>query len=276
MNIWGIVTIILLLFSISGCNEKEYDYQENLSPQYETVQPTTTTSPATTKPPKTTSPPTTPPPVVQSGTCFTSSIVIDGVSYYRGTSIYEKYCGQRATSPPTTTRAPTTTQPPPPPTPPTTSYKKSPPSDIDLSNGFKRTYTWSYGGRDWGMVLNFYNEAYKVYEDRTRQRDYDLFASDPYDDELIKSLADFFMEMGENYNLEDWEIPLLAVSFVQSLPYTSDSVTTGYDEYPRFPYETLYDNGGDCEDTSILAAAILQEMGYGVALIMPPIIWQSV
>jgi len=53
-------------------------------------------------------------------------------------------------------------------------------------------------------------------------------------------------------------------SFVQQLPYTSDRVTTPYDEYPRFPLETLYEKGGDCEDTAILAATILKEMGYDV------------
>ena len=60
------------------------------------------------------------------------------------------------------------------------------------------------------------------------------------------------------------------VSFAQNLPYTADDVTTGFDEYPRFPYETLYDNGGDCEDTSILVSAMLRELRYGVALLHFP------
>jgi hypothetical protein len=46
-----------------------------------------------------------------------------------------------------------------------------------------------------------------------------------------------------------------------------DSVTTLADEYPRYPVETLFDRGGDCEDTSILTAAILDRMGYDVALL---------
>ena len=176
----------------------------------------------------------------------------------------------RTTKPPVTTSAPRTTRPPVTTKPPQISYKDPTITDVDLTNGFKRTYTWSYGGRDWGMVLNFYDEGYDSYKDRTRKRDYDLFASDPYDDKIIKSLADFFTDMGESYGLDKYEIPLLAVSFIQSLPYTSDRVTTGHDNYPRFPYETLYDNGGDCEDTSILTVAILQEMGYGAVLLEIP------
>jgi len=59
-------------------------------------------------------------------------------------------------------------------------------------------------------------------------------------------------------------------AFVQSFPYTSDSVTTSYDEYPRYPIETLVDSGGDCEDTSILIASLLNSMNYGVAIIILP------
>ncbi|MCL0071918.1 hypothetical protein M1N51_01730, partial [Peptococcaceae bacterium] len=38
-------------------------------------------------------------------------------------------------------------------------------------------------------------------------------------------------------------------------------------EYPRYPLETLVDQKGDCEDTSILLASILDAMGFDVALV---------
>jgi len=140
----------------------------------------------------------------------------------------------------------------------------------ELGKTFQRKFTWNYGGYEWYLTMNFDEGIYNVYKSRTRSRDYDLFVSDPYDDELIKSIADTLKKVGKDNGLTDLQIPYLAISFVQALPYTSDKVTTGFDEYPRFPYETLYDGGGDCEDTSILASAILQEMGYGVALIELP------
>jgi hypothetical protein len=59
------------------------------------------------------------------------------------------------------------------------------------------------------------------------------------------------------------------LAFVQSLPYTSDNVTEGYNEYPRFPIETLVDDGGDCEDTSILFATLTLIWGYGTVYINP-------
>ena len=133
-----------------------------------------------------------------------------------------------------------------------------------------RTYSWDYEGRCWQLNLPFDNKIYETYKSRTRNRDYDLFASDPYDDELIKELAGTLFSLSKAYELEDHQIPGLCISFVQSLNYTSDLESSGYDQYPRFPYETLYETGGDCEDTSILSVAVLQEMGYDAVLLELP------
>lgn len=143
-------------------------------------------------------------------------------------------------------------------------------TDFESGKTFQRKFTWNYEGAEWYLTMNFDEGIYNAYKSRSHSRDYDLFASDPYDDELIKSIATTLKKVGKDNGLTDSEIPYLTISFIQSLPYTSDKVTTGFDEYPRFPYETLYDDGGDCEDTSILATAILQEMGYGVVLIELP------
>lgn len=48
-----------------------------------------------------------------------------------------------------------------------------------------------------------------------------------------------------------------ASTFVQSLPYALDRVSTGYRDYSRYPAETLVDARGDCVDTSILLCAAL-------------------
>ncbi len=142
--------------------------------------------------------------------------------------------------------------------------------DIDLGQSFTRKFRWNYGEYEWYLSLEFYDILFDIYANRSRSRDFDLFASDPYDDELITSIANSLTELGMKYDLSKSEIPYLTVAFVQALEYTSDDLTTGFDEYPRYPYETLYENGGDCEDTAILTAALLQELGYGVVLIELP------
>ena len=135
---------------------------------------------------------------------------------------------------------------------------------------FSRDYEWEYGGYTYGLTFNLYPKVYEMFKDRERTRDYDLFASDYYSKEFIKTITESLRDYAKENDLTDEEIPYFIISFVQDLPYTSDDVTTGFDEYPRFPYETIFDDGGDCEDTSILASAMLNELGYGVVLLEFP------
>jgi hypothetical protein len=133
-----------------------------------------------------------------------------------------------------------------------------------------RTYSWNYEDRCWQLTLPLDDKLYEKYKSRSRNRDYDLFASDQSEDWLIKEIADGLFSLSKAYGLEEKQIPGLCISFVQSLNYTSDLESKGYEQYPRFPYETLYDNGGDCEDTAILSVTILQEMSYDAVLLELP------
>lgn len=146
----------------------------------------------------------------------------------------------------------------------------SAPPGVDDGRGVTRDFAWRHRGRAYHLAFELHPDTYEVFRQRERRRDYDVFASDrsgkPFIREITRKLADY----GAAQGLSSTEIPYFVVSFVQNLPYTSDDVTTGFDEYPRFPYETLYDDGGDCEDTSILASAMLHELGYDVALLLFP------
>ena len=64
-------------------------------------------------------------------------------------------------------------------------------------------------------------------------------------------------------------VSCFAVRFIQSLPYVEDAVI-GYDDYPKYPIETFVERNGDCEDTSYLAAAIINAMGIDTALLLLP------
>lgn len=54
----------------------------------------------------------------------------------------------------------------------------------------------------------------------------------------------------------------------QSIPYVPDSDSVGSDEYWRFPVETLADAAGDCEDSTILLAALLRRSGFRCVLVV--------
>jgi hypothetical protein len=135
-----------------------------------------------------------------------------------------------------------------------------------------REYEWRYDETDWQWTLAIPQSLYDYYVERPRAptEDYSIYVTHPMDDEYIDTLIDKIEDVATDAGYDEWETVNFAVSFIQSLPYAVDSVTTSYDEYPRYPLETLVDDGGDCEDTSILMASILNEMGYGTVLLSLP------
>jgi hypothetical protein len=135
-----------------------------------------------------------------------------------------------------------------------------------------REFRWKYGFTEFEFEADFYKRFYEFYRERIRPPtiDYSVYVTDPFDDEMIEAVVNELNTHAKKANLNEYETAEYVISFVQSLPYTYDEVTTPYDEYPRYPIETLVDYGGDCEDTSILATSFLKEMGYDVVLIVFP------
>ncbi len=140
---------------------------------------------------------------------------------------------------------------------------------------YNKSFAWDYEGRHWTWNLSIpmaLYDAYKAVPVSTRTHNgpsgygYLTTTQDYYMRLLAQKLNNTTTQL--EYNSFDQVSFVLA--FVQSLPYTSDNVTEGYNEYPRFPIETLVDGGGDCEDTSILFATITLIMGYGTVYINPP------
>ena len=105
---------------------------------------------------------------------------------------------------------------------------------------------------------------------RSPTRDYSVYITHPLDDILIDSVVEEILDITRQEGYDEYETVSFVIAFVQSLTYTSDFAGTGYDEYPRYPVETLVDDGGDCEDTSILAASLIDALGYGVVLLIFP------
>lgn len=134
-----------------------------------------------------------------------------------------------------------------------------------------RNYSWNYR-TIWDWEMNIPVSLYDYYRKLPRPPtvDYSVYVTHPLDDPYIDMLVAKIREASRQESFSESETVEFATSFIQSLPYTVDSVTTPFDEYPRYPVETLVDYGGDCEDTSILLATILDKMGYGVVLLELP------
>ena len=139
----------------------------------------------------------------------------------------------------------------------------SKPEYIDVS------YAWNYGKSNWTYSMKIPRDSYDYYKtvDRKKIHNYSYYVTDSTDDEYLAGLADKFKEAAEKESYSDLDMVKNIIFFVQSLNYEDDKVGTGYDEYPKFPLETLADQGGDCEDSAILLASLLRELGYGTVLL---------
>ena len=81
----------------------------------------------------------------------------------------------------------------------------------------------------------------------------------PLYDSILAQLRDIKTQM----SLDSDRYAELIFAYVQSIPYKTDDIRTE----PKFPVETLYENSGDCDDKSLLAAALLSAEGYDVSLL---------
>jgi hypothetical protein len=136
----------------------------------------------------------------------------------------------------------------------------------------RRDFAWIYGGETYAISLYVPEQLYQYYGEKMRipTEDYSVYVTHPHDDDYISTIIGRFDEIALEEGYDEEQEVNLVIAFVQSLPYAPDDVSTSFDEYPRYPIETLVDGGGDCEDTSILASALLDSMGYGVVLVSLP------
>ncbi len=111
-----------------------------------------------------------------------------------------------------------------------------------------------------------------------------------YDDGGEISRADFELKKIDEGKQREFLLPLvtqiqnlasdkteqarIAVSIVQKIPYGNSDKSANFFgtslSYSRYPYETLYDYMGVCEEKTELLAFLLRELGYGVVLFYHP------
>lgn len=119
-----------------------------------------------------------------------------------------------------------------------------------------RHYEWEFNDRSWSWDMMIPASEYYSYKNQPRTYDYGSYMME--DNAYIESLSQSLKDCADDEGWSSYELVSFTLAFVQSLEYTSDSVTTGYDEYPRYPIETLVDEGGDCEDTSVLFSTLIE------------------
>ena len=138
-----------------------------------------------------------------------------------------------------------------------------------------KSFEWYYKGLRWTWSMSIPQSTYDTYKsvpisDRIKNgvAGYDFLVTTQ--DNFVIQTANKLHEAATQKGCGAYDEVSFVLAFVQSLPYTRDSVTAGFDEYPRFPVETLVDDGGDCEDTSILFAALVLVLNYDAIFVSPP------
>ncbi len=139
----------------------------------------------------------------------------------------------------------------------------------------EKTYEWTYWRFDeiaWTWSVRIPTSLYDDYRSRPRPTtgDYTVYASDDGDREILADLGATLLDFAGQLGLDDYETVHFIANFVQQLEYASDIDTTGFDDYGRYPIETLVEDGGDCEDTAILLGKLMDTIGYDVVLVRLP------
>ena len=138
-----------------------------------------------------------------------------------------------------------------------------------------KTYEWTYWRFDeivWTWSIRIPTSLYEDYKSRPRPvtGDYTVYASDDGDREILEDLGATLKSYTERMHFDEYETVHFLATFVQQLAYTTDFDTTGFDDYGRYPVETLVEGGGDCEDTAILLGKLMDTLGYDVVLARLP------
>lgn len=145
---------------------------------------------------------------------------------------------------------------------------------VDSTPTVERTYSWYSQGHEATARLRIPQDLFNYYKSQPHRpqstAEYKQYAITERDRTYLHDLIGVLKEAGENKQLAARNDYRNVVSFVQSIEYEKDldPVTNQETEYWKYPIETLADGKGDCEDTAILTAALLKEMGYDVAMVI--------
>ena len=143
--------------------------------------------------------------------------------------------------------------------------------DEIITKDFEWTY-WRFDDITWHWSVEIPRNLHKYYSNKARPhtRNYSVYATEEADREVVRDLGQTLLEHARSIDLDDYETVHFIAAFVQQLAYTVDADTTGFDDYARYPIETLVAEGGDCEDTAILLGKLMVELGYDVVLVRLP------
>jgi predicted transglutaminase-like cysteine proteinase len=146
-------------------------------------------------------------------------------------------------------------------------------SDIQESDTYNRSYRWNFKGRQWLFSEEISVDLYEAYVNsgvsRVPQSENAMASFVTSNDEVINIFSNKLKSFSDSRGYNTVTRANFILKFVQqTIIYKADNKSKGKIEYWRFPVETLVDKVGDCEDTSVLYASIMDNLGYDVVLLL--------
>lgn len=145
----------------------------------------------------------------------------------------------------------------------------------------RKTYAWTFQPRPYppyeqGVAQTIEMDVSRVrYEERKAEARLPRVAQwGKYVVEDMPECKVLAIHFGNLHLPHDWstfEQASNVLAFTQQcITYSYDKDSTPQTDWPRYPIETLMEETGDCEDDSILTAAIMSRLGFRVALLHYP------
>lgn len=135
-------------------------------------------------------------------------------------------------------------------------------------------HTWTFGGVTYTIRLDMLYSDVFWYTYSDPYGNIRLSLTDPAyvsnyhtaDDGTLLELMRVLSAYGSG--MDRTEFARFVLSFVQTILYMTDEDSVGEREYWKYPLETLWDGGGDCEDSTILYDTLMLMAGYDVAFVL--------
>lgn len=130
---------------------------------------------------------------------------------------------------------------------------------------------WEYKGKQHSVEAYLPRDVSDYYEKKTRpQHSFDSQHYLPFihskDIGIERLAAELKAIIDANGSWDYYDEVMFVVSMVQQMRYAKSAVA-GFDLTTKYPMQTIITGRGDCEDTSVLAAALLKKMEYDVKLV---------
>jgi len=145
---------------------------------------------------------------------------------------------------------------------------------VNATQVIEKTFTWDTNGHTATITLDIPHDLYNYYKAQAHptvknQSTLSAYTINEKDRQYLHALVNQLKDASEFKSYRARNDYRNVIAFVQSIEYKNDidPGTKKVTEYWKYPIETLGDGGGDCEDTAILSASLLKEMGHDVAVV---------